>query len=167
MGGSFLSRLLVTAAFLLLSLFVWEGYLAWRRYVPAGPRMAAFERRNGWIVPLEPGSEGDLRLPRERFRGARFDVITPSWPLSVLAGSAPRARLVGLYVVGQSTELEQIPWSGGRDPLAEVLTSTRLVSAHVVPRLQVAAVDLTLEAAPPESLGVGWGDEGLQLYVLR
>ena len=118
MGGSFLSRLLVTATFLLLSLFLWESYLAWLRYVPAGPRMAAFERRDGWVVPLEPGTEDGLRLPRERFRGARFDVLTPSWPLSMFAGEAPRARLVGLYVAGQGSELALVPWSGGRDPLA-------------------------------------------------
>lgn len=167
MGGSFLSRLLVTAAFLMASVFMWESYLAWLRYVPAGPRMAAFERRDGWIVPLEPGSEGSLRLPREHFRGARFDVLTPSWPLSMLTGSEPRARLVGLYVAGHGAELELVPWSGGRDPLADVLRSTRLFSARLVPRLEVAAADLTLAEPPRGSLGVGWGDEGLQLYVLR
>lgn len=167
MGGSFFSRLLVTATFLMASLFVWEGYMAWLRYVPAAPMMAAFERQQGWVVPQEPGGEGALRVPRERFRGGRFDVLTPGWPLSMFAGPAPRARLVGLYVTGPGGDLELVPWSGGRDPLAEVLETTRLLSAHVLPRIEVAAVDLSLDAAPAGSLGVGWGDEGLQLYAKR
>jgi hypothetical protein len=85
----------------------------------------------------------------------------------MLVGSEPRARLVGLYVLGEGDALELVPWSGGRDPLAEVLRSTRLLSAHVLPRLDVDSVDLTLDGAPRSSLGVGWGDEGMQLYALR
>lgn len=143
MGSSSIwSQLMVTLAFLLLSTLVWEGFLNWKRYEPESGQLGGFRRQGDRILPREPGgSQEGPSLPVAGFRGARYLVLTPRAPLEWVVGRERRCRLVGVYLEGPDGLPRLVPWGGGEDPLAEFLRMTRLLSTHLLPRLEASRHD--------------------------
>jgi hypothetical protein len=142
-GSSFWSRSFVTVAFLLLSLLAWESLLLWQRYEPAGGNLGGFQLVGDMVLPQEPGgtpAQGPL-LPANQFRGAQYQVLIPLAPLDRLLGAEPRCRLVGLYLGPEGGPPRLAPWGGGKDPLANLLKMTRLLTEFLFPRIAVRRYD--------------------------
>lgn len=164
MGASLASRLILAAAFLLVSLLAWESAVAWDRYEPLSGTLGGFVRtpagiqvREPGFRPREAGWQGPGALVQASgFAGARYDLVTPRL-LAPLLGTESRVRLTGLLPGDEGRR--PAPWGGGRDPLGQFLWITRPLTGLF---LYIDRVDVF----PPTgegSLQLASGPDGLAL----